>query len=84
MESIGLGPALPFELPLLGRAVVGQQLESRAPLLALHLPVQHHRGGNHNQVWPPDTPAHAFLSVLQSSQARIYMRTLNFGHDQHG
>ena len=55
MEGIGLGPAVALGLALLGRAVVGQQLEGGRPLLKLHLPVQHDRCRHDNQVRPPDT-----------------------------
>lgn len=41
MEGVGLAPAMPLHLALLGAAKVGQQLEGRAPLLELHLPVEH-------------------------------------------
>lgn len=58
MEGVGLGPTLPLELALLHGAVVGEQLEGGAPLLELHLPVQHHRGGHHYEVRTPDAPAH--------------------------
>lgn len=42
-------------LPLFRGAVVGEDLESRAPLLQLHLPIEHHAGGHHNQVGAPHT-----------------------------
>lgn len=45
-------------LPFLGGAKVGEDLESRAPLLELKLPVKQDRGGNHNEVRPP----HALLT----------------------
>ena len=57
MESVGLAPAVALGLALLGAAKVGEQLESRAPLLELHLPVQHDRCGDHDQVGTPITPA---------------------------
>ena len=34
-------------------AKVGEDFEGRAPLLELKLPVQHHRGGNYDQVGTP-------------------------------
>ena len=49
---------MPLQLALLGAAVVGQQLEGRAPLLELHFPVQHDRSWDHNEVRPPVTPVH--------------------------
>lgn len=57
MEGIGLGPALALLLPLLGAAIVGEELEGGAPLLELHLPIQHHAGGDHYEMRAPDTPA---------------------------
>ena len=54
MEGIGLGPALSLELPLLLRAIVGEDLECGTPLLELHLPVEHDTGGHHNEVRSPD------------------------------
>ena len=56
VEGVGLGPALALGLALLGAAIVRQQLEGRAPLLALHLPVQHHAGRHHYQVRAPHSP----------------------------
>lgn len=41
MEGVGLAPAMPLDLALLGRAKVGEQLEGWAPLFELHLPVEH-------------------------------------------
>ncbi len=57
VESVGLAPSMALGLALLGAAKVGEQLEGWAPLLALHLPVQHDRCGDHNQVGTPITPA---------------------------
>ncbi len=57
VERVGLGPALALGLALLGAAEVGEQLEGRAPLLALHLPVQHHARRHHDQVRAPHAPA---------------------------
>ncbi len=57
MESVGLAPAVALGLTLLGTAEVGEQLEGWAPLLELHLPVQHDRCGDHNQVGTPIAPA---------------------------
>lgn len=42
--------------PLLEGAKVGEDLEGRAPLLELKLPVQHHRGGHYDQVGAPVAP----------------------------
>lgn len=56
MEGVGLGPALALGRPLLDAAIVGEQLEGGAPLLELHLPVQHDRGWHHHQVRTPVTP----------------------------
>ena len=41
VEGVWLAPAVPLDLALLGAAKVGEQLEGGAPLLELHLPVQH-------------------------------------------
>ena len=57
VERVGLRPALALELALLGGAVVRQQLERGAPLLELHLPVEHHAGGHHHQARAPVAPA---------------------------
>ncbi len=57
MESVGLAPAMALGLTLLGTAKVGEQLEGWAPLLEFHLPVQHDRCGDHNQVGTPIAPA---------------------------
>ncbi len=59
MESVGLAPTVALDLALLGAAKVGEQLEGWAPLLELHLPVQHDRCGDYNQVGTPITPAQA-------------------------
>ena len=59
MESVGLAPAVALGLALLGTAKVGEQLEGWAPLLELHLPVQHDRCGDHDQVGTPITSAQA-------------------------
>ncbi len=59
VESVGLAPAVALGLALLGAAKVGEQFEGWAPLLELHLPVQHDRCGDHNQVGTPITPAQA-------------------------
>ena len=53
VETVGLGPPLPLGLALPGASVVGEDLERRAPLLELHLPVQHHGGRHDDQVWAP-------------------------------
>ena len=57
MKGIGLRPALPLLLALLGAAVVREQLEGRAPLLELDLPVQHDAGGYDDQMRTPHSPA---------------------------
>ena len=44
VEAVGLAPPRSLQLALLGRAEVGEQLEGRAPLLELHLPVQRQVG----------------------------------------
>ncbi len=43
-----------FLLPLFLRPIIGEDLESRTPLLELHLPVEHDTGGDHYKVRPPD------------------------------
>ncbi len=50
-------------LALLGAAVVRQQLEGRAPLLALHLPIQHHAGGYDDQMRAPHSPVKAHVMI---------------------
>jgi hypothetical protein len=65
VERVWLGPALALELALLGGAVVGEQLEGRAPLHELHLPIQHHRRGHHDQVRAPDAPGKAGTAQQQ-------------------
>lgn len=55
VKCIRLRPADTFKFALLLRAVVGEDLEPRTPLLQLHLPVEHDTGGHHNQVRPPHT-----------------------------
>jgi len=67
VESIGLAPAVALGLALLGAAKVGEQLEGWAPLLELHLPVQHDRCGDHDQVGTPITPAQAISLQHESS-----------------
>ena len=57
VKGILLGPTLSLHPPILLRAVVDEHLEGGAPLLDLHLPVEHDRGGHHDQVGSP----HAFL-----------------------
>ncbi len=57
MESVGLAPAVALDLALLSAAEVGEQLEGWAPLFELHLPVQHDRCGDHDQVGTPIAPA---------------------------
>ncbi len=65
MEGVGLGPALALRFALLGCAIVREQLERRAPLLALHLPVQHHTRGHHYQVGAPYAPSRSMTIPLQ-------------------
>jgi hypothetical protein len=52
MEGVRLAPALALSLALLSTAIVGQQLEGGAPLLELHLPVQHYTAGRKYQIAP--------------------------------
>ena len=53
VKGVDLRPALTFELPFFHRAVVGQNLERGTPFLELQLPVEHHTGGNDDQMWTP-------------------------------
>lgn len=46
---------LSLHLPLFLRAIVSEDLESRAPFLELHFPVEHDGGRDNNQMWPPVT-----------------------------
>ena len=53
VEAVKLGPTLPLLVALLGRAVVREDFECRAPLLEFHLPIQHHGRGNDDEVRAP-------------------------------
>lgn len=55
MEGIGLGPALPLELPLFLGSIVSEDFKAGAPTLQLHFPVQHHTGGDNYQMGTPVT-----------------------------
>lgn len=55
MEGIGLGPALPLELPLFLGSIVSEDFKAGAPPFQLHLPVQHHTGGDNDQMGTPVT-----------------------------
>lgn len=55
MEGIGLGPALPLELPLFLGSIVSKDFKAGAPTFQLHLPVQHHAGGDNDQMGTPVT-----------------------------
>lgn len=46
---------LPLELPLLLGSIVGEDFKAGAPPLQLHLPVQHHTGGDNDQMGAPVT-----------------------------
>ena len=54
MEGVVLTPALPLEFALLLSAEVRKNLETRAPSLELHLPVDHDRRRHDDQVRSPD------------------------------
>ena len=68
MESVGLAPAVALDLALLSAAEVSEQLEGWAPLLELHLPVQHDRCGDHDQVGTPIAPAQEGFNQPTSSR----------------
>mmetsp|Transcript_5126 Transcript_5126/g.14694 ORF Transcript_5126/g.14694 Transcript_5126/m.14694 type:complete len:252 (-) Transcript_5126:407-1162(-) len=53
VERVRLGPALALLRSLLGRAVIGEQLERRTPSFKLHLPVEHHRSWHDDQMRAP-------------------------------
>jgi len=54
VEAVGLAPALALQFPLLRRPEVRQQLEGGGPLFEFHLPVDHHGGGDHDEVRTPE------------------------------
>ena len=58
MERVVLAPALSFDLALFLGAKVSQYLESRAPALEFHLPVDDNRSWHNDQVRAP----HAFIT----------------------
>uniref|UniRef100_A0A6B0U2J9 Putative secreted protein n=1 Tax=Ixodes ricinus TaxID=34613 RepID=A0A6B0U2J9_IXORI len=53
MKRIWLRPPLTLLLALLGDPVVREDFEGGAPLLELHLPVEHHTRGHDYQVRAP-------------------------------
>ena len=53
VERIVLAPSLPLDFPFLLRTKVSQDLESRAPPLELHLPVNDDGCRHYNKVWTP-------------------------------
>ena len=53
VECVLFGPTNSLQSPLLLTAVVDEDLEAGAPLLYLHLPVEHHRGGHYDEVGAP-------------------------------
>ena len=57
MECIRLGPAVSLLPTFLQRSVISEDLESGAPFLDLHLPVQHDAGRYYDEM---RTPNHVF------------------------
>lgn len=49
------GANLSLELPLFLGSIVGEDFKAGAPTLQLHLPVQHHTGGDNDQMGAPVT-----------------------------
>lgn len=63
--------------PLLEGAKVGEDLEGRAPLLELKLPVQHHRGGHYDQVGAPVAPVTRKVGQESNGLEVIYIHVLD-------
>jgi hypothetical protein len=55
MEGVILAPTMPFDLSLLLRSEIGQNLKSRTPLFELHLPIYNDCSWYNNQVMSPDS-----------------------------
>lgn len=49
------GANLPLELPLFLGSIVSENFKAGAPTLQFHLPVQHHTGGDNDQMRTPVT-----------------------------
>ena len=54
MEGVDFRPSSPLQFSLLGTPEVSQDFETGAPPLEFHLPIQHHRSWDHDQVRTPD------------------------------
>lgn len=53
VPQVGVIPAFPLFRSLFSAAVVGEDLETRRPLLELHLPIEHNTGRDDNEMGAP-------------------------------
>ena len=61
------GANLPLELPLFLGSIVSKDFKAGAPTFQLHLPVQHHAGGDNYQMGTPVTCLAKELRDVQHS-----------------